>query len=111
MSELLLSGRRYFAAYTPSVKQQMQQVVRTTMEGLMTKVEYKGYRVWAILQSSGKYRAWFYNFPIGTEVSRVIEGDTEAEAIEKATQFLDGRPELRKLERNDAIAGRWVVNL
>ena len=71
----------------------------------MTKVEYKGYRVWAILQTSGKYRAWFYNYPVSTmtDVSRVIEGDTEA--IHKATQFLDGRPELRGLQRN-AIAGR-----
>jgi len=77
----------------------------------MTKVEYKGYRVWAILQTSGKYRAWFYKFPVSTmaDVSRVIEGDTEAEAILKATQFLDGWPEPRKLQRN-SIAGRWVVN-
>ena len=77
----------------------------------MKKVEYKGYRVWAILQTSGKYRAWFYNYPVSTmaEFSRPIEGDTEAEAIHKATQFLDGRPELPRLQRN-AIAGRWVVN-
>jgi len=75
----------------------------------MTKVEYKGYRVWAILQTSGKYRAWFYDSPVSTmaDVSRVIEGDTEAEAILKATQFIDGRPELRRLQRH-AIAGRWV---
>jgi hypothetical protein len=64
----------------------------------MMKFEYKGYHVWATLQTSGKYRAWFFfNFPVA-DVSRVIEGKTESEAINKAKQFLDGGPEQRRLQ-------------
>jgi hypothetical protein len=72
----------------------------------MMKVEYKGYRVWAILQTSGKYRACFFNFPVA-DVSRVIEGHTEAEAITNAKQFLDGGPEQRRLQRS-VTAGPWI---
>jgi hypothetical protein len=77
----------------------------------MMKVEYKGYRVWAILQTSGKYRAWFYDSPasIMADVSPVIEGDTESQAISKAIQFLDGRPEQRRPQRRSVVVGRWAV--
>ena len=63
----------------------------------MLKVKYKGYRVWAILQTSGKYRAYFLKSPVTGDAkldfSAVIEGDNEAEAIAKATDFLDTIPE------------------
>ena len=77
----------------------------------MMKVEYKGYRVWAILQTSGKYRAWVYDSPVNVMagVRPVIEGDTEAEAIDKAIEFLDGRPERRVPQRRRVVAGRWAV--
>ena len=77
----------------------------------MLKVEYKGYRVWAILQTGGKYRAWFFNSPfsIMADVSRVIEGETEAEAINKAIQFIDSRTERRRHLRRSVVAGRWAV--
>ena len=76
----------------------------------MMKVEYKGYRVWAILQTSGKYRAWFFNSPVSVmaEVSRSIEGETEAEAINKAIQFIDGSAERRSPQRRSVVAGRWA---
>jgi hypothetical protein len=76
----------------------------------MTKVEYKGYRVWATLQASGKYRAWFFNsVGVIADVSRVIEADTEVEAINKAKQFLDGGQEQRRLHPS-VIAGPWILN-
>ena len=58
----------------------------------MMKVEYNGYRIWSILQTSGKYRVWFFNSPVAVtdHVNPVIEGDTEAEAINKAIKLLDG---------------------
>jgi hypothetical protein len=63
----------------------------------MMKVEYKGYRIWAILQTNGKYRACLIKPPVtlGTkaENSQVIEGDNQTEAIAKAKVFLDGVPE------------------
>ena len=64
----------------------------------MLKVKYKGYRIWAILQTNGKYRAYFLKSPVavdaGVDISRVIEGVNQAEAIAKAKEFLDGIPEL-----------------
>jgi hypothetical protein len=74
----------------------------------MMKVEYKGYRVCAILQTSGKYRAWFYDSPV-MAVSRVIEGDTEGEAINRAIKFLESRQERRTPQRQSVVAGRWAV--
>ena len=63
----------------------------------MMKVEYKGYRIWAILQTSGKYRACLIKPPVTFDTkadnSRVIEGDNQAEAIAKAKIFLDEVPE------------------
>jgi len=74
----------------------------------MMKVEYKGYRVWATLQTSGKYRAWFFNSPVTVmaNVSPGIEGDTEAHAINKAAKFIDAR--LQRPQQRSAIAGRRV---
>ena len=65
----------------------------------MIKIRHKGFRIWAILQTSGKYRAFFIKPPVAgdaTAVSPVIEGDTQAEAIDKARKFLDGMPELQR---------------
>jgi hypothetical protein len=77
----------------------------------MMKVEYKGYRVWAILQTSGKYRAWFYASPasIMADVRPTIEGATEAKAINKAIQFIDDRLERQRPQRRSYVAGRWAV--
>jgi hypothetical protein len=77
---------------------------------LMMKVEYNGYRIWAILQTSGRYRAWFFNSPVAAmdHVIPVIEGHTEAEAINKAVQFLDGIPELYRPRQRRAVARRRV---
>ena len=72
----------------------------------MMKVEYKGYRVWAILQTSGRYRAWFFYSSVMADVTPVIEGDTEAQAINKAIKFIDARPKLHGPQRRGAIAGR-----
>ena len=64
------------------------------------KVEYKGYRIWAILQTNGKYRACLIKPPVTLDTkadnSRVIEGDNQTEAIAKAKIFLDGNPELNR---------------
>ena len=64
----------------------------------MLKVKYKGYRIWAILQTNGKYRAWLVKSPATldakTDISRLIEGDDQGEAIAKAKEFLDGFPDL-----------------
>jgi len=64
----------------------------------MLKIKYKGYRIWAILQTTGKYRACFLKSPAAADskpdVSSVIEGDTQADAIAKAKEFLDGVPAL-----------------
>ena len=75
----------------------------------MMKVEYKGYRVWAILQTSGKYRAWFYDSPVSVmaDVRPVIEGETEAKAISKAIQFIDDRLAQNRPQRRSA--GRWMI--
>jgi hypothetical protein len=63
----------------------------------MLKVKYKGYRIWAILQTSGKYRACFLKSPVAGDAkldfSAVVEGDSQAEAIAKAKDFLDTIPE------------------
>ncbi len=63
----------------------------------MLKAKYKGYRIWAILQTNGKYRACFLKTPVavgaGIDISRIIEGVNQAEAIAKAKEFLDGIPE------------------
>ena len=67
-------------------------------ESPVLKVKYKGYRIWAILQTNGKYRASFLRYPaavhVGVDVNRIIEGDNQAETIAKAKEFLDGIPEL-----------------
>jgi len=64
---------------------------------MIMKVEYKGYRIWAILQTNGKYRACLIKPPVtfdaNTDNSRVIEGNNQSEAIAKAKGFLDGIPE------------------
>jgi len=64
------------------------------------KVKYKGYRIWAILQMNGKYRAHFLRSPgaidVRVDINRIIEGDNQAEAIAKAKEFLDGIPELNQ---------------
>jgi hypothetical protein len=77
----------------------------------MMKVEYKGYRVWAILQTSGKFRAWFFNSPVSVmaDVSPVIEGDTEAQAINKAIQFIDQRLQQRRPLWRSVVAGGWAI--
>ena len=63
----------------------------------MLKAKYKGYCIWAILQTSGKYRAYFLKSPVAGDAkldfSAVIEGDNQAEAIAKAKHFLDKIPE------------------
>ena len=65
----------------------------------MIKIEHKSFRIWAILQTSGKYRAFFIKPPVAgdaiADVSPVIEGDTQAEAIDKTRKFLDGMSELQ----------------
>jgi hypothetical protein len=67
-------------------------------EGLMMKIKYKGYRIWAILQTNGKYRACFLKSAVTGDakanINPVIEGDNQTEAIAKAKEFLDGIPEL-----------------
>jgi hypothetical protein len=77
----------------------------------MMKVEYKGYRVWAILQTSRKYRAWFYDSPVSVmaDVGPVIEGDTEAQAINKAIRFIDQRLQRRRSLWRSVVAGGWAV--
>ena len=64
----------------------------------MLKAKYKGYRIWAILQTSGKYRAYFLKSPVTGDAkldfNAVIEGDNQAEAIAKAKDFLDTISEL-----------------
>jgi hypothetical protein len=64
----------------------------------MLKVKYKGYRIWAILQTSGKYRACFLKSPVTGDAkldfSSVVEGDSQVEAVAKAKDFLDTIPEL-----------------
>ena len=66
----------------------------------MIKIQHKGFRIWAILQMSGKYRAFFIKPPVAGDltanVSPVIEADTQAEAIDKARKLLDGMPEPRR---------------
>jgi hypothetical protein len=76
----------------------------------MLKAEYNGYRIWAILQTTGRYRAWFFNSPVGAidHVIPVIEGHTEAEAINKAVKFLDGIPEVYR-SRQHSVAARRLV--
>ena len=63
----------------------------------MIKIRHKGFRIWAILQTSGKYRAFFIKPPVAgdatADVNPEIEGDTQAEAIDKARKFLDGMPD------------------
>ena len=63
----------------------------------MLKAKYKGYRIWAILQTSGKYRAYFLKSPAFGDAKldfiAVIEGDNQGEAIAKAKDFLDKIPE------------------
>ena len=58
------------------------------------KIEYKGYRVWAILGQNGKYVARFVKSPTVTDgradvKSPLIEAETEREAIARAKKFLD----------------------
>lgn len=66
----------------------------------MIKIQHKGFRIWAILQTSGKFRAFFIKPPVAADAtadgSPVIEADTQAEAIDKARKFLDSMPELRR---------------
>jgi hypothetical protein len=59
------------------------------------KVEYKGYRIWAILQTNGKYRACFLKSLTGTDDKTdvcfpLIEAETERKAIAQAKKLLDG---------------------
>ena len=77
----------------------------------MMKVEYKGYRVWATLQTSGKYRAWFFNSPVSVmaEVNRLIEGDTEAQAINNAIQFIEQRLQQRRPLWRSVVAGGRAI--
>jgi hypothetical protein len=60
----------------------------------MMKILHKGYRIWAILQTNGKYRAYFVKPPVADDAegndALVIEGETQAEAIDSAREFLDG---------------------
>ena len=76
------------------------------------KILHKGYRVWAILQTNGKYRAYFVKPPVAvdskTNDALVIEGETQAEAITRAREFIDGLPELNRASTN-VIAGRWAL--
>lgn len=64
----------------------------------MLKTKYKGYHIWAILQTNGKYRACLLKSPATfdaeTDKTRMIEGENQAEAIAKAKEFLDGISEL-----------------
>src|SRR5215475_12686962 len=77
---------------------------RRLWRDLMIKIQHNGFRIWAILQTSGKYRAFFIKPPVGADamvdVSPVIEGDTQAEAIDKAKKFVDGTPELQTSAQN-----------
>ena len=79
----------------------------------MMKDQYKGYRIWAILQTNGKFRACFFKSPIAinakTDISPVIEGDTQSEAIAKARDFLDRMPELHSPSTRAMAGGRWAV--
>ena len=77
----------------------------------MMKIQHKGYRIWVILQTNGKYRAYFVKLPVAvgakTNDALVIEGETQAEAIDSAREFLDGLPESsRTSQRTSVIAGR-----
>ena len=60
----------------------------------MTKFRHKGYRIWAILQTNGKYRAWFLKSQTAVDakvdINYLIEGDNQIETIAKAKAFLDG---------------------
>ena len=65
------------------------------------KVNYKGYRIWAILQTNGKYRAQFYKSVkagrIKVDIGPPIEAETEDQAIAKAKEFLDGGVKLNEI--------------
>jgi len=77
----------------------------------MVKVQHKGYRIWAILQTTGSYRAYFVKPPVTVakaDTDPAIEGETQAEAINRARGFIDGLPELNRASTN-AIAGRWAL--
>jgi len=77
----------------------------------MVKVQHKGYRIWAILQTTGSYRAYFVKPPVtvaNADAGPVIEGETQAEAVNGAREFIDGLPELNRASTN-AIAGRWAL--
>jgi hypothetical protein len=78
----------------------------------MMKVQHKGYRIWAILQATGSYRAYFIKPPVAVDAkpdaSPIIEGETQADAIDRAREFIDGLTELNRAPTN-VIAGRWAV--
>jgi hypothetical protein len=79
----------------------------------MMKDQYKGYRIWAILQTNGKYRACFFKSPIAinakVDITPVIEGDSQNDAIGKARDFLDRMPELHNSSTLAAGGDRWAV--
>jgi len=77
----------------------------------MVKVQHKGYRIWAILQTTGSYRAYFVKPPVTVakaDAGPAIEGETQAEAINRAREFIDGLPELNRASTN-VFAGRCAL--
>ena len=77
----------------------------------MVKVQHKGYRIWAILQTTGSYRAYFVKPPVTlakADAGPVIEGERQAEAINAAREFINGLPELNRAATN-VIAGGWAL--
>lgn len=64
----------------------------------MMKIKYKGYRIWAILQTNGNYRACLLKSPAPldakVDTGPQLEAENQTEAIAKAKKFLDAIPEL-----------------
>jgi hypothetical protein len=63
----------------------------------MMKIKYKGYRIWAILQTNGKYRACLLQSPAPLNAAEVyagplIEGENQVDVIGMAKEFLDTIP-------------------
>jgi hypothetical protein len=65
------------------------------------------------LQTNGKYRAYFVKPPVAVDAKTndapVIEGETQAEAIDSAREFIDGLPKSsRTSQRTSVIVGRGM---
>ena len=98
---LPISSRVTYCAKKSALSKGLAVFVRRTARKLM-KVNYKGYRIWAILQKNGKYRAHFYKSRKAAQIridigSPRLEAETEEQTVVKAKEFLDGFVELNEI--------------